>query len=120
MILNKFITIIIVFLPIILMACTTPRWLKQIYIPYGVDTSVVYQLPFGTNKAYLVAQGYWGNFSHHKAYALDFKMRRGQPVHAARSGVVLSIASHFAKKKEEKKILSNRLTTLTFCTATVP
>lgn len=95
--------IIFAFLLIILMACSTPRWLKQVYVPTGADTSIVYQLPYTTNKAYIVAQGYWGNFSHKKTYALDFKMRRGQPVCAARSGVVLATASHFAEKKGRKK-----------------
>lgn len=89
----------------IALSCSTPRWLKNLYIPAGADTSVIYRLPYAPNKKYLVAQGYWGNFSHQKTYALDFKMRRGQPVHAAREGIVLATASHFVEKKGKKKAL---------------
>ena len=97
--------ILVGLLLILFLSCSTPRWLKHVFIPEGTDTAVVYRLPYAPNKKYLVAQGYWGNFSHQTTYALDFKMRRGQPVHAAREGIVLATASHFVEKKGKKKTL---------------
>lgn len=53
------------------------------------DTSFVYKLPFETGKKYLVVQGYYSSFSHKNRAAIDFKMKRGTKIVAARDGVVI-------------------------------
>jgi murein DD-endopeptidase MepM/ murein hydrolase activator NlpD len=53
-----------------------------------IDTTR-YWLPFAHGKARLLSQGYNGAFSHKKQYALDFKLRAGTPLYAARGGVVV-------------------------------
>ena len=55
------------------------------------DTSFVYSLPFDTKKAHLLVQGYFGKFSHKERAALDFKMKRGTKIVAARDGVVIRL-----------------------------
>jgi murein DD-endopeptidase MepM/ murein hydrolase activator NlpD len=42
-----------------------------------------------------VVQGAHSFFSHYGDFAVDFKMKPGTPVHAARSGVVVFARSHF-------------------------
>ncbi|MDB5201242.1 MAG: hypothetical protein JWQ27_651 [Ferruginibacter sp.] len=53
------------------------------------DTSYVYALPFEAGKKFRVLQGYFSHFSHRERAALDFNMRRGTKIFAARDGVVL-------------------------------
>jgi murein DD-endopeptidase MepM/ murein hydrolase activator NlpD len=55
------------------------------------DSSFVYALPFESKKAHLLVQGYFGKYSHKERVALDFKMKRGTKVLAAREGVVVRI-----------------------------
>jgi murein DD-endopeptidase MepM/ murein hydrolase activator NlpD len=55
------------------------------------DTSYVYALPFENGKAYLLVQGYFGKFSHKERAALDFKMKKGTKIVAARDGVVVRV-----------------------------
>lgn len=64
------------------------------------DKDYLYKLPFKRNKKYKLIQGWGGNFSHnHEAslHALDFKMKIGQPVHAARGGVVVQSIERYKK-----------------------
>lgn len=53
------------------------------------DTSYVYSLPFEEGKKYFLVQGYFSRFSHRERVALDFKMKRGTRICAARGGVVV-------------------------------
>src|SRR5687768_2640936 len=55
------------------------------------DTSYVYSLPFEEGKAHRLVQGYFGIFSHKERAALDFKMKKGTRITAAREGVVVRI-----------------------------
>lgn len=55
------------------------------------DTSYVYALPYETGKAYWMVQGYFSHFSHKERVALDFKMKRGTKICAAREGVVVRV-----------------------------
>jgi len=55
------------------------------------DTSYVYDLPFEDGKAYWMVQGYFTRFSHKERVALDFKMKRGTKICAARDGVVVRV-----------------------------
>ena len=55
------------------------------------DTSYVYALPYEEGKAHRLVQGYFGIFSHKERAALDFKMKKGTRITAAREGVVVRI-----------------------------
>lgn len=55
------------------------------------DTSYVYALPFEEGKSYYMVQGYFGSFTHKERAALDFKMKRGSMICAARDGVVVRV-----------------------------
>jgi murein DD-endopeptidase MepM/ murein hydrolase activator NlpD len=54
------------------------------------DSIFVYSLPFETGKKVFLVQGYESMFSHKASKALDFKVRTGTKVCAARSGVVIA------------------------------
>ncbi|MEM9402542.1 MAG: M23 family metallopeptidase [Pseudomonadota bacterium] len=57
------------------------------------DDDYLYALPYASGQSYRVLQGYGSRFSHtgQEAYAVDFDMREGTPVHAARAGVVARV-----------------------------
>ena len=55
------------------------------------DTSYVYALPYQKGKTHLVIQGYYTSFSHKNRVAIDFKMKRGTKITAARDGVVVRL-----------------------------
>jgi len=54
------------------------------------DDEVLYLLPYAGGTSYPVLQGYGSRFSHtgRETYTVDFYMKVGTPVHAARAGVV--------------------------------
>jgi murein DD-endopeptidase MepM/ murein hydrolase activator NlpD len=54
------------------------------------DTSYVYWLPYQNKKSFLLIQGWQSNMSHKNELSLDFKMKPGTKVCAAREGVVTS------------------------------
>lgn len=58
---------------------------------YTKDTSYVYWLPFLAGKKYLLIQGYDSKMSHKNELALDFKMKPGRTICAAREGVVIGM-----------------------------
>lgn len=55
------------------------------------DSSYVYSLPYESGKRYRMIQGYFSSFSHRERAALDFKMKRGTKICAARGGVVIRV-----------------------------
>lgn len=55
------------------------------------DTSYVYALPFEEGKSFRVIQGYFSPFTHKERAALDFNMKRGVKITAARGGVVIRV-----------------------------
>ena len=57
------------------------------------DDDYVYALPYASGRSYRVLQGYRSRFSHTglEAFAVDFDMPEGTPVHAARPGVVARV-----------------------------
>ena len=69
------------------------------------DTTFVYALPFAKGESYRVVQGSHSFFSHYGDFAIDFKMKPGTPVHAARSGVVTFARSHFTNGGISRKYL---------------
>ena len=60
----------------------------------GSNHNYVYDLPFESGKTVLIMQGYNGKFSHVDKYALDFRLRKGKLVCAARGGSVLKVVEH--------------------------
>lgn len=50
--------------------------------------SYIYNLPFKEGTRQKVVQGYGGMFSHKHKAALDFNMKEGTPIYAAREGIV--------------------------------
>ena len=55
------------------------------------DTSYIYALPYEEGKSYYMVQGYFSSFTHKERAALDFKMKRGSKICAAREGVVIRV-----------------------------
>lgn len=55
------------------------------------DTSYVYALPFEKGNSHCLIQGYFSRLSHRERVALDFKMKRGTTICAARDGVVIRV-----------------------------
>ncbi len=58
------------------------------------DDDHIYQLPYESGKSYRVIQGFGSRFSHTglEQFAIDFLMKEGTPVHAARGGIVARVA----------------------------
>jgi murein DD-endopeptidase MepM/ murein hydrolase activator NlpD len=53
------------------------------------DTSYIYTLPYEKGESFFVLQGYYSRLTHKNRAALDFKMKRGTKIVAARGGVVI-------------------------------
>ncbi len=60
------------------------------------DDDYRYRLPYADGRSYRVLQGFGSRFSHtgREAWAVDFDMPVGTPVHAARGGVVARVVEH--------------------------
>ena len=67
------------------------------------DTSFVYHLPFEKDKTNMLVQGYFSSYSHKNRAALDFKMKRGATIAAARGGVVVRVKEDGDKGGWNKK-----------------
>ena len=67
------------------------------------DTSFVYHLPYEKNKKRLLVQGYFSKYSHKNRAALDFKMKKGTTICAAREGVVVRVKEDGNKGGWNKK-----------------
>lgn len=69
------------------------------------DSIFVYRLPYQNGTSQWVVQGCYSVLSHHGDFAIDFKMKPGTGVHAARSGRVLFVRSHNTKGGIGKRFL---------------
>lgn len=67
------------------------------------DHFYVYSLPFEKGKSFFVAQGYESMFSHKGDYAIDFKIKQGTKVLAARGGTVVFARESFSEGGVGKK-----------------
>jgi murein DD-endopeptidase MepM/ murein hydrolase activator NlpD len=67
------------------------------------DSSFVYALPYESNTSHLLIQGYFSHFSHKERAALDFKMKRGTKILAARDGIVVRVKEDGNKGGLNKK-----------------
>lgn len=54
------------------------------------DNSYVYYLPFAKGSKFLLIQAYNSSMSHTKELSLDFKMKKGSKICAARDGIVIA------------------------------
>ena len=66
------------------------------------DSKAVYQLPFAPGRRYRVTQGHNTSNTHKKmeVYAIDWAMNVGDPVHAARGGVVAGAGGWSNSRKQ--------------------
>jgi murein DD-endopeptidase MepM/ murein hydrolase activator NlpD len=55
------------------------------------DSSYVYALPYAVGTKHRLVQGYFSRFTHRNRAALDFKMKKGTAIYAARGGVVARV-----------------------------
>ena len=83
-------------LPALLLANTitaqseySTRYLKE--GRFKEDSSYVYTLPFEHRKKVFLVQGYESMFSHKGERALDFKVKKGTIICAARGGIVINL-----------------------------
>ncbi|MCW3090310.1 MAG: hypothetical protein JWP81_1379 [Ferruginibacter sp.] len=70
------------------------------------DTSYAYNLPYAYNTSHRLVQGYFSRYSHKNRAALDFKMKSGTAVHAARNGIVTRVKEDGSKGGWNKKYRS--------------
>ncbi len=63
------------------------------------DDDHVYAFPYAPGRSYRILQGYGSRFSHRglEEFAIDFDMREGTPVHAARAGIVARVEERHNK-----------------------
>ena len=72
------------------------------------DSSYIYSLPFEDHKKVFLIQGYESKiFSHKNERALDFKVKSGTKVCAARAGIVISARKDSDKGGLKKENLSD-------------
>lgn len=77
---------------------------KQLYRGEIIDdSSYVYALPYESGKSFRVIQGYFSRFSHKERAALDFNMKCGTTITAARAGVVVRVKQDGNKGGLNKK-----------------
>ncbi len=55
------------------------------------DNSYIYTLPFSKGSKFLLIQAYNSKMSHKNEISLDFKMKKGSKICAARAGVITAI-----------------------------
>ncbi|NLZ05406.1 MAG: M23 family metallopeptidase [Phycisphaerae bacterium] len=72
------------------------------------DENTLYLLPFEAGRSFRVSQGYNGTLTHfdQDQYAVDFAMREGTAVCAARSGVVVDLEESYKTGGPSKKYKS--------------
>jgi murein DD-endopeptidase MepM/ murein hydrolase activator NlpD len=73
------------------------------------DHNFVYELPFKKGLSSRVEQGYNGTFSHQGENSIDFNMRIGSEVHAARAGIVIAVVQRFTENcwRDECRQMAN-------------
>jgi murein DD-endopeptidase MepM/ murein hydrolase activator NlpD len=90
---NKYLAILFLFVAVYGNAQTqsdyTVRQLKE--GAFTQDKTYIYSLPFQTGKKVFLVQAYQSKLSHKGEYALDFKVKEGTKICAAREGKVIAI-----------------------------
>jgi murein DD-endopeptidase MepM/ murein hydrolase activator NlpD len=85
------------FVPLIFLLASCGTAYRISRKPGANDSSYVYRLPYPKGKAYFLIQGYNSKFSHRGRLNLDFKMKRGATITAARKGVVIKVEERYSK-----------------------
>lgn len=69
------------------------------------DDTYIYKLPYQRGDSYIVTQGYNGEYTHtgHSQYAIDFGMKVGTKLYAAREGIVVKTKSDSNKRGETRE-----------------
>jgi murein DD-endopeptidase MepM/ murein hydrolase activator NlpD len=70
------------------------------------SNSFAYSLPYEKGRSFLLVQAYQSSFSHKGEFALDFKMKKGTKICAARGGIVVEIKEDSKKGGIKDKYLS--------------
>jgi murein DD-endopeptidase MepM/ murein hydrolase activator NlpD len=84
----------------------TVRDLKQ--GKYLNDSSYVYWLPYEDGRSYVLVQAYDSKrYSHKNEFSLDFKMKAGTKIHAAREGVVIEVKEDSKEGGVDPKLLDD-------------
>ena len=71
------------------------------------SSGFAYSLPYEKGRSFLLVQAYQSKFSHKGEFALDFKMKKGTKVCAARSGVVVATREDSKKGGYNWKYISD-------------
>lgn len=71
----------------------------------GEENSFAYSLPYEKGKSFLLVQAYQSRLSHKGEFALDFKMKRGTKICAARGGMVVEVKEDSRKGGLKMKYL---------------
>src|SRR5262245_33594757 len=71
------------------------------------DSSYIYRLPFENKKKVFLIQAYESMFSHKGERALDFKVKKGTKICAAREGIVISLREDSDKGGLKQENLSD-------------
>ncbi len=69
------------------------------------ENSFAYMLPYEKGRSFLLVQAYQSMFTHRGEFALDFKMKRGTKICAARGGIVVEVKEDSKKGGFKKKYL---------------
>ena len=74
-----------------------------------VDNNYIYRLPYKKGTSHYVSQGFNGKSTHkgHSQYAVDFAMKEGTKIYAARGGIVAKTKSDSNKGGYAKKFASS-------------
>lgn len=83
--------------------------------PKAKPSRFQYALPFAKGAAFECIQGFKSDFSHNKkssAYAVDFKMPEGTPVHAARAGTVVYLKENNQEGGKDKQKYLDKANTI--------
>ena len=70
------------------------------------DKDYAYTLPFQKGIKSTIGQGYHGKFSHHNLYALDFDLKVGTEILAARAGTVVAVKEDSNKGCKDRRCKS--------------
>ena len=76
---------------------------------FKADSSYIYTLPFENKKKVFLIQAYESKMSHKGERALDFKIKKGTKICAAREGVVIAARKDSDKGGEIRKFIRRQL-----------
>lgn len=71
------------------------------------DSSYIYWLPYESGKKFWLVQGWQSHFSHKGELSLDFKMKTGTQIFAAREGIVSAVKEDAVDGAAKSEYLGN-------------